>query len=83
MVSKKREQEIGHKADSVEWMLKERGVYHLPNDEPGFCFAVGELLRRRFPNSDLKVEAPKLNFGGEYTFSSASHLGTKAKSNTE
>ncbi|MCV0398159.1 MAG: hypothetical protein K5872_11460 [Rhizobiaceae bacterium] len=72
-----------HKADSVESMLKARGVYHVPNDEPGFCFAVGEELRRRYPNSDLKVEAPRLNFGGEYTFSSASHLGAKPVSGSK
>jgi hypothetical protein len=77
VVSKKKELEVRHKADSVEAMLKARGVYHVPNDEPGFCFAVGEELRRRYPNSDLRVEAPRLNFGAEYTFSSPSHLGTK------
>lgn len=78
-MSKKNELAVRHKADSVESMLRQQGVYHVPNDEPGFCFAVGEELRRRYPNSDLKIEAPRLNFGGEYTFSSASRLGTKSK----
>lgn len=82
-MSKKKELEVRHKADSVESMLKARGVYRIPNDEPGFCFAVGEELRRRYPNSDLRVEAPRLNFGGEYTFSSVSHLGTKPASGSE
>ncbi len=76
-MSKKREMEIRHKADSAEAVLKQQGVYHLPNDEPGFGGAVAEELRRRYPNSDLKVEAPLRNFGGEYVFRSASHLGTK------
>ena len=77
-MSKKSELVVRHKADSVESMLRQYGVHHVPNDEPGFCFAVWEELRRRHPNSDIKVESPKLNFGGEYTFSSVNHLGTKS-----
>ncbi|OYX00894.1 MAG: hypothetical protein B7Z14_07705 [Bosea sp. 32-68-6] len=69
--------EIRRKADSVEAMLKADGVYRIPNDEPGFASSVASLLHRRFPNSDLKVQEPPRNFGGEYVFRSSSHLGTK------
>lgn len=77
-MSNKKEMEIRHRADSAEAMLKATGVYHIPNDEPGFASSVASLLRRRFPNSDLKVQEPPRNFGGEYVLHSPSHLGMKA-----
>lgn len=82
-ISKKKEMDARHKADSVEWALKERGVSFVPNDEPGFCARVEEELRRRHHLSDLVVERPPMNFGGEYIFRSASHLGAKPESGAE
>lgn len=73
-MSRKSDMAVRHKADSVESALKAYGICRVPNDEPGFCFAVGEELVRRFPNSDLKIESPPRNFGGEYTFSSENRL---------
>ena len=82
-ISNKKELEIRHKADSVESVLKKYGICRVPNDVPGFCAAVAEVLRRRYPDSDLICEAPPRNFGGEYTFRSASHLGTKDTGNKQ
>lgn len=64
----KKELEIRHLADSAEWALKERGVYHIPNDGDGLGSAVAFALRRRFPGPELQVEEPLRGFGGEYVF---------------
>lgn len=75
-MSKSKEMEIRHKADSIESVLMVHGIAHLQN-EPGVSFGVVEELNRRYRNSDLKVEHPPRGFGGEYIFRSASHLGRK------
>lgn len=59
----------------AEGVLRERGEYHMPNDEPVLAFAVYEGLRRMYPNADLSFDKPR--FGGEATFRSKDHLGFK------
>jgi len=71
-----KEMRVRHAAQSVEFGLKSSGVYHLRNEED--ASAIAALVRINLRDSDLVVEEPLRGFGGEYTFRSASHLGSKS-----
>lgn len=70
-----RKADIRDYVSRAEGLLRERGVYHMPNNEPVLATAVYEGLRRMYPNADLSLEKPR--FGGEATFHSKDHLGFK------
>lgn len=70
-----KEMRVRHAAESVESSLRALGVSHLRNDDD--ASAVAALVRRNLWGTDLVVEEPLHNFGGEYTFRSASRLAPK------
>lgn len=59
----------------AEGVLRERGEYQMPNDEPGLAYAVFEGLHRMYPHAALSLDKPK--FGGEAILRSKDHLGFK------